>query len=175
MLEIYIFLLISGISFALGTILHELGHKLFCHLTGVEVIGVSYLNFDEDIQADGFVIHEPPKTFFQSLLITIGPFFTVGLVLFFIIIFLINNPQWLYFDFFIMALGMGFGMSIFPSTHDVDNLIEFITKNYKISFKTIFIWLFLPIAYLLKLCSYFYVKLILFIIGFVILITIFSP
>ncbi|RLJ01428.1 MAG: hypothetical protein DRP10_04110 [Candidatus Aenigmatarchaeota archaeon] len=175
MIEIYLFLLVSGISFALGTILHELGHVLFCHLTGVEVIGVSYFNLDEDVEADGFVIHEPPQTFLQSLLITIGPFFTVGGVLVLIVIFLINNPQWLFTDsFLIMAIVMGFGISMFPSTHDVNNLIEFITTNYKFSIRNLHIWLFFPFVYLLKICSYFYVKLIIFIAGFIVLVSMFS-
>jgi len=172
----YIFLIIFGVSFVLGTILHEFGHKIFCELTGVKIIGVSYFNFDEDIEADGFVVHENPETFTQALLITIGPLFTVGFVLFLIILLLINNLEWLSSDFFIMSLLMGFGLSMFPSTHDVNNLIEFVKKKYKFSSKqsflqngkTILIWLFMPIIYILKLCSYFYVKFILFIILFIV-------
>ena len=164
MIEWDVLLIISGISFALGTILHEFGHKLFCNLTGVKVIGVSYLNFDQDLEADGMVIHKPPTKFIQALLITIGPLIIVGLVA--IILTFLLTPENIAENNLSFFLVFGLFMSMFPSTHDVNNLITFIKKNYSKNFKA---FVFLPFVYLLKVSSYFWVKIILVIILLVII------
>lgn len=165
MLDIYVLMIVGLISFGIGIALHEFGHKIFCNLTGVRVIGVSL--FDADVEADGLVIHEKPKTLTQSLLITIGPLFTVGLALFLMVLFLIKIPIFgvdnlIYIG--VMVIGLVFSM--FPSTHDVDNLIEFIRQDRKEYL--------LPFIYLLKVCSYFYVRLFLALTALVILVIVFA-
>ncbi|MEM5799480.1 MAG: metalloprotease family protein [Candidatus Aenigmatarchaeota archaeon] len=54
-----------------GVIIHEYGHKLFCDLAKVRVKKVCYFRFGDPV---GYVIHEQPKNFFQTLLIVFGPF-----------------------------------------------------------------------------------------------------
>jgi len=166
MLDIYIFMIVALISFGIGIVLHEFGHKIFCNLTGVRVIGMSF--FDADIEADGLVIHEKPKTLMQSFLITIGPLFTVGSVLFLVVLFFLKIPVF-GIDIlpYMLVAVIGLVMSMFPSTHDVDNLIEFIRQNHKEYL--------LPFAYLLKACSYYHVRLILAVVGFIILLVVVRP
>lgn len=54
-----------------GVVIHELGHKIFCDIAKVKVKRVCYFRFGNPA---GFVVHEAPKNFFQSLLIVFGPF-----------------------------------------------------------------------------------------------------
>ncbi len=54
-----------------GVVIHEYGHKLFCDLTNVKVRKVCYFRFGDTA---GYVVHEQPKNFLQSLLIVLGPF-----------------------------------------------------------------------------------------------------
>jgi hypothetical protein len=145
-----------GIGGLLGIVLHEFGHKIFCDITGVEVYQVKYLNSDTSIDADGFVIHEKPSTFFQSLMITIGPMLTVGIPMFLLwfISFMIDNN----YKYIIQYLAYGLFFAMFPSTHDVRNLYDHINENIKEQF---YLFIFYPITLILYLFSFFYVKIIL--------------
>lgn len=55
-----------------GVIVHELGHQIFCHLTGTRVLKVCYFRFG--IPA-GYVMHERPRSVWRHMLIALGPFF----------------------------------------------------------------------------------------------------
>lgn len=60
-----------------GIPVHELGHQLFCHLTGTRVIRVRYLRFGIP---PGYVQHEQPRSAPRHILIGLGPlFFNSGL------------------------------------------------------------------------------------------------
>lgn len=54
-----------------GVIVHELAHQLFCRWLGVAVLDVCYFRFGNPA---GYVVHEPPRTPLQSVLIGVGPF-----------------------------------------------------------------------------------------------------
>ncbi len=55
-----------------GIAVHELGHQVFCHLTGTRVLRVRYFRFGIP---PGYVLHERPAGAWRHLLIVLGPFF----------------------------------------------------------------------------------------------------
>jgi hypothetical protein len=62
---------IAGVTFP-GVIVHEFGHKLFCHWTSTRVLEVCYFRFGDPA---GYVVHEAPSNIWKHILIDIGPFF----------------------------------------------------------------------------------------------------
>ena len=62
--------IITWITFP-GVIVHELGHQIFCRLTGTRVLEVCYFRFGNPA---GYVIHERPTSVWKHMLIGIGPF-----------------------------------------------------------------------------------------------------
>lgn len=60
-----------------GIPVHELGHQLFCHLTGTRVLRVRYLRFGIP---PGYVEHERPRSAFRHILIGLGPLFVNSLL-----------------------------------------------------------------------------------------------
>jgi hypothetical protein len=54
-----------------GVIVHELAHQLFCRLARVAVFDVCYFRVGRPA---GYVLHEPPRSAHQNILIDIGPF-----------------------------------------------------------------------------------------------------
>nr|WP_320020975.1 metalloprotease family protein [uncultured Draconibacterium sp.] len=62
--------LLNNLTFV-GVIFHEIGHLLFCRFCGVKIFEVCYFRFGNP---SGYVIHEQPKYFIHSFLVTIGPF-----------------------------------------------------------------------------------------------------
>jgi len=69
-----------------GVVFHEFGHEMFCYFTGVKVIKVCYFQFKNPA---GYVLHFKPKKYYQSFLISVGPFI-LGLI-FSIFFFLISK------------------------------------------------------------------------------------
>src|SRR5438128_12535555 len=55
-----------------GVIVHELAHQLFCRLYKIPVFKVVYF---QATNPAGYVIHDAPANKFQSVMISIGPFF----------------------------------------------------------------------------------------------------
>lgn len=118
--------ILNVVSFP-GVIFHELGHQIFCHLTGVKVFKVRYFRFGNPA---GYVEHEEPKKFLQSLLITTGPFIfgTLFSITCFIIsknIFETNKSL----GIFLIWLGLATAINCFPSKQDAKNLFHDTNKN----------------------------------------------
>src|SRR5579859_7550774 len=63
--------IISWLTFP-GVMVHELAHKIFCHLTGTKVVKVCYFRLGNPA---GYVIHERPTSTWKHILIGIGPLF----------------------------------------------------------------------------------------------------
>jgi hypothetical protein len=61
--------LITWVTFP-GVIIHEMGHKFFCHLTNTVVLDVCYFRFGNPA---GYVIHERPTSIWKHFLIGFGP------------------------------------------------------------------------------------------------------
>jgi hypothetical protein len=110
--------IISAITFV-GVIFHELGHKLFCNLTGVKVLKVCYFRFGNP---SGYVIHERTKNFVQSFFISVGPFIsgTFFAVLFFEISEIFTPDRWQ--KYFFIWLGGSVAINSFPSSIDAKSL-----------------------------------------------------
>ena len=114
--------LIALITFP-GVIVHEAAHMLFCKLRRVAVFDVCFLRVGNPA---GYVLHENPRDFLSSFLISTGPFF-VNSLLCFIICFPVFLPL-RYFNiadpvsYFLMWLGLSIGMHAFPSMQDASVL-----------------------------------------------------
>jgi hypothetical protein len=114
--------IISLITFP-GVIVHEVGHMLFCKLRGVAVLDYCFLRASNPV---GYVVHEIPKDFLTTFLISVGPFIVNSVVCF-----LICLPALLPMQYFgvkepvsyvVLWLGISIGMHAFPSTQDAQGL-----------------------------------------------------
>lgn len=111
-------ILITIVTFP-GVIVHELAHQLFCRLYKVPVFQVVYFQAKNPA---GYVLHEQPEKKWQTIMISIGPFFVntlLGALLAMpaaIPIFDFHNGGPL--DYVLMYLGMSIAMHAFPSTGD---------------------------------------------------------
>lgn len=113
-----------------GVIVHEFAHMLFCRLRGVAVLDYCFLNVNiTALQAGrpvGYVVHEIPKDFLTTFLISVGPFVVNS-----VLCFVICLPALLPFEYFqiyepvsfvVLWLGISIGMHSFPSTQDARGL-----------------------------------------------------
>ncbi|HKJ78354.1 MAG TPA: hypothetical protein VKA10_02415 [Prolixibacteraceae bacterium] len=109
---------ISAVTFT-GVIFHEFGHQIFCFLTGVRVYRVCYFRLGNPA---GYVVHEQPKNFTQSFLITVGPLIsgTAFALLFFFMAQAPGAGNWQAAVF--IWLGMSVAVNAFPSHTDAKNL-----------------------------------------------------
>ena len=109
---------ISAITF-IGVIFHEFGHKLFCELTGVKVFKVCYFRFGNP---SGYVIHEQPRKFTQSFLITVGPLLSgaVFSLLFYYFSLSFSWSEWQ--KYLLIWLGGSVAINSFPSDTDATDL-----------------------------------------------------
>jgi len=110
--------IISLLTFP-GVIVHEAAHLLFCKLRRVAVLDVCYFQMKD---VAGYVLHEPPKDFLSSFLISIGPLIvnSVLCVLFcfpaFFPVRIFDRPDPV--AYFFLWLGVSIGMHSFPSFGD---------------------------------------------------------
>lgn len=118
--------LFSAITFP-GVIVHEIAHRLFCHLTGVPVYEVSYYRFRGN--PAGYVVHGAPPTLRSALLISIGPLI-VNSLLCMLLTFTAVIPLIILGDsaasgvsIFLFWIGLSIGMHAFPSNHDIQEFV----------------------------------------------------
>ncbi|MFL5746285.1 MAG: DUF3267 domain-containing protein [Niastella sp.] len=113
---------ISAITFP-GVVVHELAHQLFCRLYKVPVFKVVYFQFGNPA---GYVLHEVPANKWQSIMISIGPFFLNT-----ILGALIALPAALpvsgfdnagFVEYLLIYLGVSIAMHAFPSTGDANSI-----------------------------------------------------
>jgi hypothetical protein len=102
-----------------GVMVHEAAHMLFCKLRGVAVAEVCFFRFGNPV---GYVIHEEPRDFTSSFLVSVGPLI-VNSVLCMVICFPSLMPIKVYdhgdaLDYVLMWLGVSIGMHAFPSNQD---------------------------------------------------------
>jgi hypothetical protein len=112
-------MLISIATFP-GVIFHELGHLLFCRIRKVPVLDACFFQFDNRVA--GYVVHEEPRSFLSTFLITVGPFIVNTLACLLICI-PAAIPYELFGDrslmtYFYLWLGISIGMHAFPSNQD---------------------------------------------------------
>ncbi len=124
-------MLIPGILISIatfpGVIVHEFAHKFFCEKTGLRVLEVCYFRFKNPC---GYVIHELPKTFFQSFLVSVGPLFlnTVVAMLVFALAKITGQNS------ILLWLGGSIGMHSFPSSGDAKVLWKESNRHVKDNF-----------------------------------------
>lgn len=103
-----------------GIVVHEIAHQLLCRFFRVAIFDVSY--FQHSSKEAGYVSHEVPRACYQSVIISIAPFFIntiIGLLITLptsITLLYIEDPQW--YDFIFAWLGISILMHAFPSTGD---------------------------------------------------------
>lgn len=113
---------ISIVTFP-GVIVHELAHQLFCRLYKVPVFKVVYFQVGNPA---GYVLHEAPVNKWQSIMISIGPFFlntVVGALIALpaaLPVFTFDNGGPL--DYLLIYLGVSIAMHAFPSTGDANSI-----------------------------------------------------
>jgi len=114
--------LVAMVTFP-GVIVHEMAHVLFCRLRKVAVLEVCYLRFGNP---PGYVIHEVPKDFTTTFLISVGPFIVNTLLCLLLCfpafmrvrVFNLGTPL----SYVLLWLGVSIGMHAFPSTQDASAL-----------------------------------------------------
>ena len=109
-----------------GIIVHEAAHMFFCKIKKVPIIEVKFFQFSSNMV--GYVLHEDPKNFNTSFLISIGPFL-INTLLCIIICFPAALPISFFDDFnfitiFLTWLGVSIGMNAFPSNQDAKIIWE---------------------------------------------------
>lgn len=127
-------MMIPGIAVSIatcpGVIVHELAHQLFCRLFKVPVFQVVYFQVGNPA---GFVLHEIPPYKWQSILISVGPFFVNTLLGALIAlpaalpVFTLNNANFLHY--LLIYLGVSIAMHAFPSTGDAAVIWKEIKKE----------------------------------------------
>jgi hypothetical protein len=114
--------IVSIVTFP-GVIVHELAHQLFCRLARVAVFDVCYWRFGNPA---GYVVHETPRTAYQSILISIGPFIvnTVvgGLIAAPSALPVLQFNSGTPLDYLLIWLGVSIAMHAFPSTGDAKSI-----------------------------------------------------
>ena len=115
--------LITLITFP-GVIVHELAHQLFCRLYKVPVFQVVYIRIGNPA---GYVLHEKPQNKWQSMMISIGPFF-VNTILGALIALPAALPVYTFenaniFHYVLIYLGVSIAMHAFPSTGDAQSIL----------------------------------------------------
>lgn len=137
-----------------GVIFHELGHKWFCHLTKVPVHEVCYFRLGDP---SGYVIHEQPKKFSQSLLISVGPLIsgTIIALIFFILAELSLSLHPL-IPLFCLWMGVSIAVNAFPSSGDADSLWEEANRHIKDDIWAIFGYPVVVIIQIANLLNFFW-------------------
>ena len=114
--------IISWLTFP-GVIVHEFAHDLFCRWRRVAVFEVCYFQFGNP---SGYVIHEKPRSVWDSISISVGPFFVnslLGALIAFpsaVTILTFGAGDGL--DVLLMWLGVSIAMHSFPSTGDAQSM-----------------------------------------------------
>jgi len=109
-----------------GVIVHELGHAVFCMLGRVKIYRLCLFRWGNPA---GFVVHDEPKYFYQSIFISYGPFIVNTLITLFCFS-RVTPPfgraePWMY-----LWLGGAIGLHAIPSTGDAKTLLQ--TTNRRV-------------------------------------------
>jgi hypothetical protein len=118
--------LISLLTFP-GVILHEFAHKIVANLFGVKVLEVKYFLFTFKLFGGeaGYVRHEIPSRYIESLCISAAPFLINSLATLLVGYFASTMDQSSVAYMFTIWLGISFGAHAFPSNQDMDNVRQF--------------------------------------------------
>ena len=109
-----------------GVVLHELGHAIFCIFAGVKIHQIKLFRFGNPA---GFVKHDEPDKFYQSLLISLGPLIVNSLVT--LVCFArISSPYLTWQNLLVAWLGIAVGLHAIPSTGDTRTLVQTTNRRF---------------------------------------------
>lgn len=129
-----------------GVVVHELAHALFCLLGGVRIHKINLFRFQ---RVAGYVVHEEPKGFMSSWLISFGPLIVNSyLAMFF---FAQVRPIYDWWDLLFAYLGVVIALQAIPSTGDAESLLKLANRNF---WKNPLIILFYPLVLFLYLLNF---------------------
>lgn len=137
-----------------GVIFHELGHQWFCHLTGVPVSAVCYFRLGNPA---GYVIHEQPPKFIQSLLICLGPLISgtaIALLCFVFVECKAHFPPWV--EYVSMWMGISIAANAFPSSGDAKTLWHATNRHIKHNLGALLGYPFVLFIHIANLLSFFW-------------------
>lgn len=120
--------IISLLTFP-GVIVHELAHKIFCELAGIQVYEVCYFRLGNPA---GYVKHEPVRGYNQAFLVSVAPFLLNSVLAFVIFLFAVHISE-SYFQYFLYWLGISIAMNSFPSNEDANNLWNYSKRAWKVT------------------------------------------
>lgn len=138
------YVLISTLTFP-GVILHELGHKIFCHLTGVHVIKTCLFRFGNPC---GYVKYSAPDRYIQSFFVAVGPLITN--TAFALLCYWVSHMVELKIEVVMIWLGASIAMHAFPSSVDGRTLWQDTKRHFKHNFLVLFAF---PFSLLILLAS----------------------
>lgn len=103
-----------------GVMVHELGHAIFCVLARVRIHKIKLFQFGE---VAGFVNHDEPTKFYQSLFISFGPLIINSLLT--LVCFSRLVPPYFTWQTVVYAwLGVAIALHAIPSTGDAKTLLS---------------------------------------------------
>jgi len=103
-----------------GVMMHELSHLFFCVMARVKVWKVRLFRFGNPA---GYVVHDEPKSFIQSFLITFGPLIINSSITIFLFS-QFKEPYYNWQSLVSLWLGFAIGMHAIPSTGDAKSLFQ---------------------------------------------------
>ncbi len=103
-----------------GVVVHELGHLIFCVFAGVKVHKVKLFQFGNP---SGYVEHNEPDSFFQSVLVSFGPLIVNSILA--LVAFARFTPVWSNWRNIVLVwLAVAVGLHAIPSTGDAKSLFQ---------------------------------------------------
>ncbi len=137
-----------------GVVLHEIGHLLFCLLSGVKVFHVKFFSFNKTA---GFVEHAEPNGSIQSLLISFGPL-TINSLVSLILFSQITPPYFTWLHALEIWVGLVSALHAIPSNGDAQTLLLISTKKIRKNPLAIAGYPFVLIIYLLNFLKRFHLQ-----------------
>lgn len=115
--------IISLLTFP-GVVTHELSHVIACSIFNVKILKVKYFNFSFSLVGGeaGYVIHEPTRNYFATLIIGSAPFFLNSLLSILSALLSLATFSGSFMNYLLIWLSISFAMHSFPSNQDMSNV-----------------------------------------------------
>lgn len=114
-----------ALATAPGVIIHEFGHLIFCVLARVKIYKIKLFQFGK---VAGFVNHDEPTKFYQSVLISFGPLMLNSLLT--LICFArLTAPYTRWQTIALAWLGIAIGLHAIPSAGDAKTLFAITNRR----------------------------------------------
>ncbi|MFA4942519.1 MAG: metalloprotease family protein [Patescibacteria group bacterium] len=134
-----------------GIVVHELSHALFCVLGGVKIHKINLFRFQK---VAGYVVHDEPRGFISSWLISFGPLIVNSYLAMFL--FVQVRPIYNLWDLLFMYLGVVIALQAIPSNGDANSLLMMANRNFWKNPLVILLYPFVLILYILNLLKRLY-------------------